>query len=71
MVWIMTTAEDETALLKAMTEAHGSPTQHNDKFTAFTSGRTALRLDRPEVLFYSEKLAPRILPWFGPNSTFR
>lgn len=71
MVWILTDAADETSFLKTMTDAYGAPTQRNDKFVAFAVGRAALRLDRPEVLFYSEKLAPRILPWFGKDSTFK
>lgn len=71
MVWMMTTAEEEQALLQTMTNLLGTATHRNDKFAAFTQERMALRLDKPEVLFYSEKLAPRVLPWFGANSTFK
>lgn len=71
MVWIMTSAEEEQPLRQTMTNLLGAATHHNDKFSAFTQERAALRLDKPEVLFYSEKLAPRVLPWFGPNSTLR
>lgn len=71
MVWILTETGDEQTLLKAMTDASGEVTHRNQKFTAAVKGRAALRTDRPEVLFYSEKLAPRVLPWFGENSTFR
>lgn len=71
MVWILTEAADENTLLKAMTAASGDVTYRNDKFIHATNGRTALRTDKPEVLFYSEKLAPRVSGWFGKNSTFR
>lgn len=70
MVWIMTTAQDEKMLLERMTRENGQPDQQNAKFTAFTKGRMALRKDVPEVLFYSERLALRVLPWFGEKSTF-
>ena len=59
MVWIMTSAQDEKSLLERMTKENGPPDQQNAKFTAFTKGRMALRKDVPEVLFYSERLAPR------------
>jgi len=65
MIWILTTAEEQSLILKAMMDAaNGAPTHRNDKYIAFTNNRTALRLDRPEVLFYSEKLAPHIQTWF-------
>ena len=70
MVWIMTSAQDEKTLLERMIKENGAPDQQNQKFTAFTKGRMALRKDVPEVLFYSERLAPRVLPWFGEKSTF-
>jgi tetratricopeptide (TPR) repeat protein len=71
MVWIMTSAEEEQDILRTMTAFLGAPTQRNSKFVVMNNERAALRLDKPEVLFYSEKLIPRVSPWFGPNSTFR
>lgn len=71
MVWILTDSTDERGLLAAMTRAYGAPTHRNEKFIAFANARVALRTDRPEVLLYSELLAPRVLPWFGIPSTFR
>lgn len=70
MAWILTDKEDEPAILKAMTDINGEPANRNDKFIAFAAGHTALRIDRSEVLFYSEKLAPGVLSWFSKNSTF-
>jgi len=64
MLWIMTTAEEQGSIAKAMTDAVGEPTHRNNKYVAFSENRTALRFDRPEVLLYSEKLAPVVLPWF-------
>lgn len=70
MVWIMTSAQDEKSLRERMTKENGPPDQQNAKFAAFTKGRMAIRKDVPEVLFYSERLASRVLPWFGEKSTF-
>jgi hypothetical protein len=70
MAWIMTSAQDEKSLLERMIKENGPPDQQNAKFTAFTKGRMALRKDVPEVLFYSERLAPKVLAWFGEKSTF-
>ncbi len=64
MAWVMTTAEEQSSIAKAMTDAVGAPTHRNEKYVAFAENRTALRFDRPEVLLYSEKLAPVVLPWF-------
>jgi hypothetical protein len=64
MAWVMTTAEEQSSIARAMTDAVGEPTHRNNKYVAFAENRTALRFDRPEVLLYSEKLAPVVLPWF-------
>jgi hypothetical protein len=68
MVRVLTTAEEQGSILRLMTDANGPPTQRNNRYIAFTNNRTALRLDRPEVLFYSEKLAPHVRPWFDKPS---
>ncbi len=70
MVWIMTTAADSSALTERMTTQFGAPTMRNQKFIAWPTAVAALRMDVPEVLFYSDRLGPRIVEWFGPNSTF-
>jgi hypothetical protein len=57
MVWIMTTKEDEPAILASMKAAFGDPTHQNAKYIAFERYGTALRLDKAEVLFYSPRLA--------------
>lgn len=71
MVWILTEKADEENLLKAMTAVSGDITHRNEKFIATTKGRAALRTDKPEVLLYSEKLAPKVSGWFDKDSTFR
>ncbi len=58
MVWILTDSEDEAALREAMTTAYGPATFVNDDIEAFPAHRAALRKDKPEVLFYSEAIAP-------------
>jgi len=58
MVWILTTEDDEAALRDAMTKVYGPPTHVSAAFEAFADNNAALRKDKPEVLFYSEKLAP-------------
>lgn len=64
MIWIVMNAEEESSVVKAMTDSMGPPTHRSDKYIAFTENRMAFRLDRPEVLLYSEKLAPLVQRWF-------
>jgi tetratricopeptide (TPR) repeat protein len=64
LVWIITSAEERASILRAMADANGAPTQRNNRYVAFANNRTALRLDRPGVLFYSERLAPHTRSWF-------
>ena len=70
MVWIMTSKADETALRARMSGIAGAPDRQNAKFVSFAQGRMALRTDVPEVLLYSEKMVPRVSPWFDKDSTF-
>jgi hypothetical protein len=65
MVWIKSGADEQASILKKMTEANGAPTHRNKKYVAFANSRVAVRLDRPEVLFYSEKIAPQVQSWFA------
>ena len=71
LVWIMTKADDERALRAKMTAAYGAPDKQNEKFTAFTKATSAIRIDVPEVLFYSSRIAPQLEGWFATPSTFR
>ena len=64
MVWILTTREEEKTLRAAMIAAYGPPSLENDKYVAFASAYAALRLDKPEVLFYSERYAAQLLAGF-------
>jgi hypothetical protein len=70
MVWILTTEEDENALMEEMTSLFGNPTHKNELFTASSKGNVAIRTDFPEVLLYSKKITRDILPWFDTKSTF-
>ena len=70
MVWIMTDRANASTIQNMMSRSYGESDAQNDKFYSFTRGHAALRIDVPEVLFYSERLAPRVKEWFGPNSTF-
>jgi TonB family protein len=70
LVWIMTEKDEAASLFQMIKGTYGEPDATNAKFYAFTRARAALRIDVPEVLFYSERLAPRVVEWFGPNSTF-
>lgn len=71
LVWIMTDKSDEPLLLKAMKAEAGEPTHTNDKFIASAKKRYAIRSDRSEVLFYSERIAAVAVKWFETPSTFR
>jgi hypothetical protein len=64
MVWILTTREEQETLRAAMIAAYGQPSHVNATYVAFTQARAALRLDKPEVLFYSERQAAQLLADF-------
>jgi len=68
MVWIMTGADEDAALLQAMTAAYGAPDRRNKTYDAFTAQRAALRLDRHEVLFYAPDLDTDMAPDFAPDA---
>lgn len=65
MVWILTTREEQETLRVAMIAAYGQPSHVNAKYVAFASHYAALRLDKPEVLFYSKRQAAHLLADFA------
>jgi hypothetical protein len=67
MVWIMTEADEHERILAAMTAVYGAPTHRNNLYDAFAGHRAALRSTPHEVLFYSERLAPAMIPDFAPT----
>ena len=67
MVWIMTGADEDGALLAAMTAEYGAPDHRNRKYDAFAAHRAALRLDRHEVLFYAANGSGDTEPDFAPD----
>lgn len=71
LVWIMTKADEEKTLRARMTAAYGPHDRQNEKFTAFTQARSAIRIDVPEVLFFSSRIASQLDGWFATPSTFR
>jgi hypothetical protein len=62
MVWVMTDPQERHALEKAMRSAYGTPSHVNANYVGFVSSRVALRLDRAEVLFYSQAAEGDVLP---------
>ena len=71
MAWIMTTDAESTSIRARLSEAYGDPTAKNQIFVAFADSGAALRTDKAEVLFFSPRIKNRVMPWFGPHSTFR
>ncbi|MHA7871073.1 MAG: hypothetical protein ACX939_01850 [Hyphococcus sp.] len=65
MVWILTEAKEEAALRAAMTKAYGAPALVSDDMELFTEARAGLRKDIPEILFYSDALAPAMEAFHG------
>ncbi len=63
-VWVLTEAEEEGALLKALKQQFGVPTHELDAVVAFTDHRLALRRDKPELLYYAEEVADVYSGWF-------
>lgn len=64
MVWVMVEADDKAKSVEALKAAYGAPSHDTDMFIAFARGRAAWREEPPEVLFYSEEIAPMIEAWF-------
>ncbi len=58
MVWILVDADDQDRTIAAMREAYGADGMAAAGMIAFPEHRTAWRFEPPEVLFYSESLAP-------------
>jgi hypothetical protein len=58
MVWILVDADDQERIVAAMREAYDSDGIEAGGMLAFPEHRTAWRREPPEVLFYSDTLAP-------------
>ena len=65
MVWIMTTPAEDASLEQAMTAAYSAPTLRNSTYVVYGAQRAALRLDKHEVLFYSQALDAEAQDWFA------
>lgn len=63
-VWVLTNAEEEDALLKALNQHYGPPSHDLDAVVAFTDHRLALRRDKAELLYYGEAVAELYSGWF-------
>lgn len=68
LVWILTDKSEEVSLEKKLIAEYGKPSHQSAGFTAFTSKHSALRKDKPEVLFYSPAVAPLFEAWFSNQS---
>jgi len=64
MVWVMVDADDKAKSVAALKEAYGAPSHETDMFIAFAQSDAAWREEPPEVLFYSEEIAPMMEAWF-------
>jgi len=62
--WILVEASELGQLEQTMQHTYGEPAHRNPAFTAWTSQRTALRKDVPEVLFYADAAAEQFAAWF-------
>jgi len=58
LVWILTGRGEEDRLRRKLTAAFGDPVYVDDDIEAFDGWKVALRKDKPEVLFLSERLIP-------------
>ena len=67
-MWVLTSAEEEAALLKALLASYGAPTHDTPLFVAFADDFLALRRDIPELLYYSETVAPLYRGWFDQSA---
>ena len=55
LAWILTGKAEEERMRDALIVEYGSPTDTDRQWDVFQSGRVALRKDKPEVLFLSER----------------
>lgn len=67
MVWILTEAAEEPAILAQMRTAYGAPSHDTEPYVAFMDYRTALRREPPEVLFFSDVLADAYAGFFSQS----
>jgi len=67
-VWVLTSAEEEPALLERLIASYGTPTHDTALFAAFADNNLALRRDIPELLYYSEAVAPLYRGWFDQSA---
>ncbi|GJL90631.1 hypothetical protein [Hyphococcus sp.] len=64
MVWVMVEAEDKAKVVAALKEHYGAPSHDTQMFIAFSEADAAWREEPPEVLFYSDEIAPMMEAWF-------
>ena len=68
MVWLMVKAEDQDAVVEAMTRAYGPPSSRNSTYIAFAQARAAWRFKPAEILFYAPELDASTTPDFAPEA---
>lgn len=68
-IWVLTTAAEEETLLKLLRAAYGEPTHDTSLFVAFADDNLALRRDIPELLYYSQTVAPVYRGWFDQSAS--
>jgi len=64
MVWVMVDAKDREKAIAALKDQYGAPSHETGLFIAFAQSDAAWREEPPEVLFYSEEIAPMMEAWF-------
>ena len=67
LVWVLTDKEEEQGLEAKMRAVFGKPSHQSGLFTAFATEQSALRKDKPEVLFYAKSVAPMFASWFDQS----
>ena len=63
--WVMVDADDQERIIAAMRKHYKADGLSNKAAIAFSEHRTAWRFEPPEVLFYSEEVAPAFERMFG------
>lgn len=63
--WVMVDADDQERIIAAMRKHYKADGLSNKAAIAFPEHRTAWRFEPPEVLFYSEEVAPAFERMFG------
>ncbi|MEM9533802.1 MAG: hypothetical protein AAGA23_22985 [Pseudomonadota bacterium] len=67
LVWVLVDAAELPELREALVATLGPPSHETEAFVAFMSSHSALRRDKPELLYFSPEVAAFFAAWFDQS----